>query len=73
MNINVQYRLKSNYNYIRFLRENSFWYKYLNRDSIYFDKFDREMRSKYKLTTKDKLDNISKNMDKISQIIDIFS
>lgn len=73
MNIYVQYDLKSNYNNIKFLRENSYWYKYLNRNSVYFKDFKEEMKDKYKLTTKDKLDRFSKNLDKISDIIDIFS
>ncbi len=73
MKLDLQYKIKSNYNYVRFLRENSIWYKYLNRNPVYFKNFDDEMRKEYRLTTKDKLDNLSKNMDKISQIIDIFS
>ena len=73
MNINLQYKIKSNPNYVRFLRENSLWYKYLNRSPNYFSQLENEMKIKYKLTPKDKLDKFSQNMDKISQIIDIFS
>ena len=73
MNINLQYKIKSNPNYIRFLRENSIWYKYLNRNPNYFSQLENEMKIKYKLTPKDKLEKFTQNMDKISQIIDIFS
>lgn len=73
MNLDIQYKIKSNPNYIRFLRENSNWYKYLNRSYVYFNDFEKEMKIKYKMTPKDKLDRFSKNMDKVSQIIDIFS
>lgn len=73
MNLELQYKIKSNPNYVRFLRENSYWYKYLNRSQMYFNDFEKDMKVKYKLTTKDKLDRFSKNIDKISQIIDIFS
>lgn len=73
MDLNLQYKIKSNPNYIRFLRENSNWYKHLNRNPIYFNEFEKEMKTKYKLTSKDKLDRLSKNIDKVSQIIDIFS
>ena len=31
------------------------------------------MKVTYKMTTKDKLDRLSNNLDRISQIIDIFS
>ncbi len=73
MDLSLQYKIKSNPNYIRFLRENSNWYKYLNRNPLYFFVFEKEMKTKYKLTTQDKLDRFSKNIDRISQIIDIFS
>ena len=73
MNLDLQYKIKSNPNYIRFLRENCNWYKYLNRSPIYFPEFEKEMKIKYKMTPKDKLDRFSKNIDKVSQIIDIFS
>ena len=73
MDLNTQYRLKVNPNYIRFLRENSYWYKYLNRSFKYFPEFEKEMKIKYKLTPKDKLEKFSKNIDRVSQLIDIFS
>ncbi len=73
MDLSTQYKIKSNPNYVKFLREKSIWYKYLNRSSIFLKDFDKDMRLTYKLTSKDKLDRFSKNIDKISQIIDIFS
>lgn len=73
MNLLVQYKLKSNPTYLRFLRENSSWYKYLNRNQMFFSEFEKEMKVKYKLTTKDKLERFTENIDKVSQIIDIFS
>ena len=73
MDLELQYRIKSNHNYIRFLRENSYWYRYLNRSAMYFNEFEKDMKIKYKLTPKDKLETFSKNIEKISQLIDIFS
>ena len=73
MDLITLYKTKSNPNYIKFLREKSIWYKYLNRSAAFFKDFDKDMKSAYKLTSKDKLDRFSKNIDKISQIIDIFS
>ena len=73
MNLILQNKIKQNPNYQRFLRENSNWYKYLNRDSSYFSSFEKEMKIKYKMTPKDKLDRLSTNIDRVSQIIDIFS
>ena len=73
MNLILQYKIKQNPNYQKFLRENSNWYKYLNRSSYYLTEFEKEMKVTYKMTTKDKLDRLSNNLDRISQIIDIFS
>ena len=73
MNLILQYKIKQNPNYQKFLRENSNWYKYLNRSPYYLTEFEKEMKVTYKMTTKDKLDRFSNNLDRISQIIDIFS
>ncbi len=73
MDLILQNKIKQNPNYQRFLRENSNWYKYLNRDSSYFSSFEKEMKIEYKMTPQDKLDRFSKNIDRVSQIIDIFS
>ncbi len=73
MNLYVQYNLKNNINNLRFLRENSYWYKYLNRSSNYLPLLEKEMKIRYKLTPKDKLDRFTKNIDKVSELIDIFS
>ena len=73
MNLLVQYKLKSNPTYLKFLRENSNWYKYLNRNSSYIKSFEQEMRQKYKLTTKDKVDKLVDSLDTVSQLLDILS
>ncbi len=62
MSIENQIKLKSNVNYIKFLRENSHWYKYLNRSNQYFKDFENEVKTTYKL----------RPADKISQAIDTF-
>lgn len=73
MNLLVQYKLKSNPTYLKFLRENSNWYKYLNRNQMFLKELEKEMKVKYKMTAKDKLERFTQNIDKVSQIIDIFS
>lgn len=73
MNVYTQMALRKDINNIKYLRNNSSWYKYLNRSFSYFNEFQNEMKISYKLTTKDKLDRFSKNIDKVSEIIDIFS
>lgn len=73
MNLEVQYRIKNNPNDIKFLRENSSWYKYLNRNKDYLKKFEEEMKKTYKLTTKDKMEKFVNGLDTMSKIMDILN
>lgn len=73
MNLYTQYRIKNNSNSLKYLRENSNWYKYLNRNSSYIKPFEEEMKQRYKLTTKDKVDKLVDSLDTVSQLLDILS
>lgn len=73
MNLYTQYRIQNNPNDLKYLRENSNWYKYLNRDKSYIKQFEEEMRQRYKLTTKDKIDKFVNSLDTVSQLLDILS
>ena len=53
----------------RFLRENSYWYKELNRDPNNFKYFVEDMKIKYKLRTIDKVDNFINSVDLVTKII----
>lgn len=65
MRYDIQYRINNDINLKKFIRENSYWYKALNRDSDNFKYFVEDMKVKYKLTSADKL---SKAVDNISMI-----
>lgn len=69
MNLDVQFNLKRNPNYIKFLRENSYWYKILTRDPNMFKEFVKEMKVKYKLRTIDKINNALTTVEMIEAII----
>ena len=73
MHIDIQYRIANNHNYKRFLEENSYWYKYLNRNRLYFKDFDNSMKKQYKLTTEDRIDKMREGIDTISKIMEILS
>lgn len=70
MTIDIQYKIKNNKNYVRFLRENSNWYKYLNRDPVNFKFFEEEVKTIYQLRPTDK---INKVMNTIEMLQTIFS
>lgn len=65
MTYSLQNKINSDINLKRFLRENSYWYKALNRNENVFLEFVNDMKVKYKLTTSDK---INKTIDNISMI-----
>lgn len=69
MSIETQIKLKSNLNYIKFLRENSHWYKYLNRSDQYFKDFENEMKITYKLRPTDRISKAIDTFDMIQTIL----
>lgn len=71
MNLNLQYKINQDPRQHQFLRENSYWYKYLNRSEIYYKDFINEMRKKYKLTASDKLNKMMENINMVSTFLDV--
>ena len=63
MNLDLQFKIKNNPNMQRYLRENSGWYKYLNRSPEYLNTFNEEMKERYKLRPGDKLNKIVDKLD----------
>ena len=72
MSIETQIKLKSNINYLKFLRENSHWYKYLNRSNQYFKDFEEEMKTTYKLRPSDRISKAIDTFDMIQTILSSF-
>ena len=62
MTLDIQFKLKRNPYYVKYLRENSIWYKILNRDPNMFNLFESKAKEAYKLRTTDK---ISKALDTV--------
>ena len=69
MTLELQFKLKSNPLYIKYLHENSHWYKILNRDPGMFDDFVEEMKTNYKLRPSDKLNKALSTFEMVSAII----
>lgn len=57
-------------NYI-YLKNNSYFFKELNRGVIDYKKFDSEMKTKYKERTTDKLNSVMDNIDLISSVLNV--
>ena len=71
MNVEIQYRLRSNPNDIIYFREKSYWYKFLNRNKNYFKQFEEDMKKEYKLTSEDKINKMANSINMLSKFIDI--
>lgn len=71
MNYEIKMKLNSNPKFLEYLRQNSNWYKVLNRDENMYDEFIRQMKIKYKLRTIDKIDNVVDSVDIITKILNI--
>lgn len=65
MTYSLQNKINNDINLKRFLRENSYWYKALNRNENVFFEFVSDMKVKYKLTTSDK---VNRTIDSIGML-----
>lgn len=72
MQLYNQISLKEDPKLYNYLKENSHYYKFLNRDTINAKIFEKEMKTKYKERTTDKLSNAVENIELISSILNIF-
>lgn len=70
MILDLQFKIKNNPNYQRYLREHSYWYKTLNRDPSTFRVFEEEVKDAYQLRTSDK---ISKALDTLEMVSALMS
>ena len=70
MTLDVQFKLKSNPLFIKYLHENSYWYKILNREPNMFNEFVNEVKKNYKLRPSDR---ISEAINTFEMITSIFS
>ena len=71
MNLNLQYKINQDSRLKQFLRENSYWYKYLNRSEIYYKDFINDMKDKYKLKPTDRINKMVDNINMISSFLDV--
>lgn len=63
--------IKNNPLVYNYLREDSSWYKELNRSSSALKLVEEQAKKYYKLTTQDKIEKISKNIELISMFMDV--
>lgn len=71
MELSILYKIKSDKKYYDFLRKNSYWYKYLNRNPDNFKKFITEYKKYSKKNTTNKVNDTINNIDVITNILKV--
>lgn len=71
MRFEVQLKLRENPLYAKYIRENSHWYKVLNRNPELFNQMIDEMKEKYKIRVTDKINNVVDSVDLITKFIKV--
>ncbi len=71
MTLQLQFQIQNNPLLKRFLRENSEWYKTLNRDPQRFKDFVKAMKDKYELKTTDRLNKMFNNISMVQMFLDV--
>ena len=71
MTLDIQFKINSNINYQRFIRENPNWYKILNRDPLQFKNFELEVKDKYGLKVTDRLNRMLENIGTFQTFLDV--
>ena len=71
MTLDIQFKLKENPNYLKYLRENSNWYKTLNRYPSKFNDFINEVKVNYKLRPTDQISKVIDTFDMLQNIFKV--
>jgi hypothetical protein len=71
MVLDIQFKLKSNPNLLRYIRENSHWYKKLNREPESYSILTEEMKEKYKIRPSDKINNILEQIKLVQSLMGV--
>ncbi len=73
MDLQTQFRIRSNFYLMRYLQEHSYWYKYLNRNPESIAMMEQEAKEVYRLTTKDKMEDLGTKIEMIRNFMEILN
>ena len=71
MKLQTQMLFRQNPKEYELLKQNSYYFNYLNRGTLDFKMFTTNMKEKYKERTTDKLESIVDNIDLISSVLNV--
>lgn len=69
MPLDIQFKLKSNPLYIKYIRENNIWYKRLIRNPNSFNDFVAELKTNYRLRPTDRLSDIADTINVVTNLL----
>lgn len=72
MSLDIQFKLKDNPDYLKYLRENSWWYKVLNRNPNEFKRFEEEVKKSLHLNRVDKIEKTLSTIEMLEKILVTF-
>ena len=67
----LQMSFRENPKMFELLKQNSYYFKGLNRGVVDYKKFVSDMKVKYKERTSDKLESIMDNMELVSSVLNV--
>ena len=73
MDLKTIHYIKTNPLIYNYLRENSSWYKELNRGSAVLKQIEEEAKKFYKQTPEDRIAKISKNIELVKTFMDVIN
>ena len=69
MTLELQFRIKNNPNFQKYLRTHSYWYKMLNRNPESIKQFEEEVKDVYKLRPADKVNQILNTVEVLQTLM----
>ncbi len=69
MSLELQFKIKNNPNYLRYLRTHSYWYKELNRNSSNFALFEEKVKEDYRLRPTDRISKALEMLEMVGTIM----
>lgn len=72
MTLDIQFRIKNNPHYQRYIRENSYWYKILNRDPSRIKEMEELAKEKYQLRPTDRINRMLETVEMFQTLMSSF-
>lgn len=69
----IKLRIDQNPNLKQYLREHSYWYKYLDRAPESITEMEKEMKASYHLTVEDKLQKFRNQLELLATFLDVLN